>query len=450
MRIIKFIIENYKSLKGRNEFKPAGSNFILVGPNGAGKTSAGRALIDIVTKNLPAVPLTEGEQSGFIEYTFDNGQKIQCKLSEGDAKVEFISPEGLKINSPKELWKKLSGDAMAFDIDEFLAMQPKPRRELLEKIVGLDLSEFSKKEKELEEERRQANAAAKAAQARLKKYDPKLALLPLLDTTQTLDKIQEMQDAINNFKKVQDGIVEREKRYKENSELINNLEIQIREIQAKNIKISDDLKKGGDWLNDNSAPSEQEISDLKSTLSQADAIKEAHRLAAEEQEWGKLKFEADTIEAKIHILRTEKSEAIKIAKLPAEGLEFDENGGILIDGFPFEDGQVSASRKLIAAIQISTSMLGEIRYLHFDGAALDKANADKIMEWADKNDLQLCIERPLWEGGDKVKMEIQDKTKVKDIETKQTKKKTEKLNESIAETFGATAVETNPKKLPWE
>lgn len=55
-------------------------------------------------------------------------------------------------------------------------------------------------------------------------------------------------------------------------------------------------------------------------------------------------------------------------------------------------------------------MLGDIKYLHFDGAALDRTSADSILQWAEAHDLQLCLERPLWEGGDDLKMEIIDET----------------------------------------
>jgi hypothetical protein len=90
-------------------------------------------------------------------------------------------------------------------------------------------------------------------------------------------------------------------------------------------------------------------------------------------------------------------------------LEFGVDGGLTLDGLPFEDSQIATSRKIIAGIQIAMSMLGEIKYLHFDGAALDKASADHILKYAEDNGLQLCIERPIWEGG-ALKLEVYDET----------------------------------------
>jgi hypothetical protein len=92
-------------------------------------------------------------------------------------------------------------------------------------------------------------------------------------------------------------------------------------------------------------------------------------------------------------------------------------------------------------------MLGDIKYLHFDGAALDRQSADKILAWAEANDLQLCLERPLWEGGEDLKMEIIEHHEAK-AEKKEAKPapKAEPIAEPIAE-------KTEPKKpakaLPW-
>jgi hypothetical protein len=71
-----------------------------------------------------------------------------------------------------------------------------------------------------------------------------------------------------------------------------------------------------------------------------------------------------------------------------------------IDGLPFESNQIATSRKMIAALEIAERMLGDIRYLHFDASILDKQNAQKIIDWANERDLQLCLERALWDGGE--------------------------------------------------
>lgn len=401
MRLIKFIIQNYKSLSGDHKFEPQGSSFMLLAANGKGKTSAGAALIDLLTNNVPSKPITEGKNEGFMEFTFDNGQKIVGKLTPGaKPKIEFLSPEGLGIKTPKEVIQKLIGTGMDFNIDNFLSMAPKPRRELLEKIAGIDLSRFNLEEKELEEERRIKNAEAKAAEARVKPYDEKLAEKDVTDTAEAVVKLQEMIKVNDAVQKVKDGLVKREQRITEITEQIRLLQD---EIETKKSEIA----KGNEWLIENPGFTPEEVESQETIISQVDQIKEAKRLKEESQNRDKLLAEAKKIDDMIKELRNRKDAAIKAAKLPAEGLEFDtETDNLLLDGLPFESNQIAQSRKLIAAVQIAASMLGEIKYLHFDGAALDKSSADNILKWAEKNGLQLCLERPIWEGGDEVKMEI--------------------------------------------
>ena len=43
--------------------------------------------------------------------------------------------------------------------------------------------------------------------------------------------------------------------------------------------------------------------------------------------------------------------------------------------------------------------------MHFEASSLDKNSLKEVQEWADKNDLQLLIERAEFEGGD-IKYEI--------------------------------------------
>lgn len=401
MRIIKFIIENYKALKGKKEFEPKGSSFMLLAANGKGKTSAGRAIMDILTNNVPSKPVSDGENKGYVEFTFDDGKKLLAKFSEnGTTKLELLSPEGLKIATPKDVIRKLAGTGMDFSIDEFLSMAPKPRRELLEKIAGVDLTHFNQQEKELEEARRVANADAKAAEARVRPFDEKLAEKEVVDTTEAVARLKEMTEANAARQKVETGISQREARLEE-------IEKQIKALVEESQQKSEEIKKGQQWLEQNPGFSDAEIEGQEELISQSDAIREAKRMKAEKETFDEKKRRVETYDTQIKVIRKKKDDAIKAAKLPADGLAFDlDSDTLLIDGLPFESNQIAQSRKLIAAVQIAASMLGEIKYLHFDGAALDRASADKILEWAEKHDLQLCLERPLWEGGGEVKMEL--------------------------------------------
>src|SRR5690606_14717927 len=153
MTVLNFEIEKYKSLSGRHEIIPEGSNFFLVGSNAKGKTSAGRVLIDLLTKKNPSKPVTEGENEGYVEITFDDDSRLLAKYEDGKKpKLSFITSDGIKASTPKDFFEKMAGSGMTFNIDEFLKLSPKPKREMLEKIVGIDFTEINQKESDAMEE----------------------------------------------------------------------------------------------------------------------------------------------------------------------------------------------------------------------------------------------------------------------------------------------------------
>lgn len=425
MRIKKFIIENYKAIRGRKEFVPNGSSFFLLGGNGAGKTSAGHAIMDMLTRKLPAEPITDGENAGYMEFTMDNGAKLVGKFSDGKKPVlEFITPEGYNIGSPKELFSQLAGEGMDFNIDDFLKLQPKPLREKLEKIAGLDLSEITRREAEAFEERKLAKAQLRDQQGRVQPYDETLVTKEPVSAVAISEKIESLNTYANDWQKAKDGQLalarEIEKGHASIKTMEEELEAYIKHATEKIRNTSDLLKASEEtFAKQNAAfeamavPDQAVIDSLKSELSNVEktnqAIAEAKQLQKEFVFAQELETKVAKLELKVKAIREEKEAAIKASPIPAEGVSFSEDGDILIDGLPFADNQIATSRKIIAGLQIAASMMGDIKYIHFDGAALDRENADRVLEFAESKGLQLCIERPLWEGGE-LKFEIADHT----------------------------------------
>lgn len=445
MKIVKFSIENYKAIRGRKDFTPNGSSFFLVGGNGVGKTSAGHALIDLLTSKLPSKPITEGENAGYMEFILDDGSKLIAKFTEGKKPLlEFITPQGYGITSPKEIFQKLSGEGMDFSIDDFLKLQPKPLREKLEKIAGLNLSEINDREQKAFDERKLAKAQLADQRGRIQPYEMALVTKPLVSAVDLSNQIQELNRVANEYraqvalkdqlstnyeianKAIQTIAEEGKKRVDQEradlEEYIRKAEAKIAQMEQESAASIQQAVKNANELQDElaakvaevnalEAPDEAKITALQSQLEQVEktntAIVNAQRLHQEFTVATELEEKVNALEAKVKAIRDEKEKAIKASPIPAEGVTFSEDGDILIDGLPFKENQISTSRQIIAGIQIACSMLGDLKYLHFDGAALDKENADKVLEYAESKGLQLCIERPMWEGGE-LKFEVYD------------------------------------------
>lgn len=425
MKIQKFIIENYKAIRGRKELTPNGASFFLLGGNGVGKTSAGHALIDMLTRELPSQPITEGEKAGYIEFVMDNGAKLIGRFTEGKKPVlEFFTPEGYNVGSPKELFAQLSGEGMSFDIDDFLKLAPKPLREKLEKIAGLDLSEITQREAQAFDERKLAKAQLNDQRGRVQPYDINLVTKEPDSPVEISAKIQAITSDVNAYKKEQDkeanltaelakGNANITLMKQELDDYIKHAQLKIENVKSLVDQTASDLNKQTAFLKTLAEPDASQIEALNTQLSEVEktnqAIADAKRLHKEYEVTLQLETKVKGLEEKVASIREEKEIKIKASPIPAEGITFSDEGDILIDGLPFNENQIATSRKIIAGIQIACSMLGDIKYLHFDGAALDHENADRVLEYAEKNGLQLCIERPLWEGGE-LKFEISDHT----------------------------------------
>lgn len=427
MRIKKFVIENYKAIRGRKEFTPNGASFFLLGGNGVGKTSAGHAIIDMLTRKMPTEPVTDGENAGYLEFTMDNGAKLIGRFLDGQKPVmEFITSDGYNVGSPKELFTKLAGEGMEFNIDDFLKLAPKPLREKLEKIAGLDLTEINEREAKAFDDRKLAKAQLRDQQGRVQPYDVDLVTKEPVSAVDISEKIQALTAYANdyaNYQKGQETLAgEIAKGHAAIQTMQEELEAYIKHATEK-IKNSVDLiiaseeafKKNNADFQAMAIPDQAAIDALKTELSNVEktnqAITEAKQLHKEFVLAQELETKVAKLEQSVKAIREEKEAKIKASPIPAEGVTFSDTGDILIDGLPFQENQIAASRIIIAGIQIASSMLGDIKYLHFDGAALDKENADKVQEYAESKGLQLCIERPLWEGGE-LKFEIADHTAV--------------------------------------
>ena len=234
----------------------------------------------------------------------------------------------------------------------------------------------------------------------VRKVDEKLLEAELIDIKELSEKISQTNKRRVEIRQWKDSITR-------SREEIRRLEML---IKAENDKI----KEAESQLNDIDPVDEFELAVWEDNLSKADEknteIREAKRQKVINDQYDKAVEKLSKVEGQIKEVREEKEEAIKSKPLPADGMTFDPDGdGILLNDLPFEDEQVASSAKVIAALQIAAAQLGEVRYLHFDAAYLDKDNAFKVLTWAENNDLQLCMELPVWEP-EALKMEVYDLT----------------------------------------
>lgn len=400
MKIAKIKIENYKCLQGEHSFDPAGASFYLMGGNGKGKSSVGAALISILTKDLPKNPITTGEKAGYVEIHLTDGKKIYYKFSNEDGKesvsIELITADGITIKKPAEIFADLAGPGMSFNIDTFLSLAPKPRREMLEKLVKVDFTDLRTREAEAEQNRKVLKAKLRDQQAKVSPFDDALLTAEKINVAETSKQLNELMHKQTQVADLQNKV---------------DLKLsQIRSLEKQLEALKVDLSELGEQQKALGEVDMLEVAQLNDKLQKAEehnkAIDEAIQLKAEYDAAKDLERKVASAEQSVASIRENKMKLITENPLPADGLTFSEDGEtLLLNGLPFEDNQIAQSAKMIAALQIAHSMLGQIKFLHFDASILDKENALKVLEWAEQHDMQLALERALWDGGE-LKFEI--------------------------------------------
>lgn len=378
-----------------------GCSAIITGRNNCGKSSFLRSLPDRLRGEKPETILKHGETSGSAEWELTTGERFQWTFDGKKEKLVFISEKNIPQSVTKDLAKVFFPPV--FDVDEFLAAAPAKQKATLQKLTGIDFTEIDKLYKEAYEARTWANKKLAEEKAKFTLVDPDLPA----EETPVDDLVTELAgiDAHNQrYEYVKKGCLEKVAANDDRTTEIIRLQGLIKELQAKNEQVADEINKGESWMA--IADNQPKPATLKEQLTARIAeTKEVNKQIAEnnkakEQGERLKKAESNAAEADQDVKRieAEKLDVIKNASMP-DGFGFDDEG-ITYNGFAFNRNTLSSSAIYIAALKLAAIGLGDVKMLHFDASFLDKVSLGEIEAWAESQGLQLLIERPDYEAGD--------------------------------------------------
>lgn len=437
-KIKKITVSNLKAISQQTaDFN--GCTAIITGKNNAGKTSFLRGLFDRVRGTKADQPLKNGETAGFAEAELTTGEKLRWEFNDNGKgfkeKLTYITEKDIKTSLSTELRNRFLPET--FDVDSFLAAQPKKQRETLQKLAGLDFTDIDTRYKAAYELRTAANTRASDAKTLFDAAVVPDKVLPILQPE--LDKLQQEKTDVRaklnklyldnkaiNDKTRFDYSDENKKQLALNaiisksSEAYKELQLCGYEgqevpvfIQALNkltkqlviVDLSlqpDYIKKDGDFILIKEMPDDAEMIAVDTKISEATLT---NAKAQKYTDWLQLQTNktttttlANEADAKVQAIEKERSDLIKTSNMP-DGFTFTDDG-IAYNGLSFTREQLSSSGIYIAALKLASMNIGEIRTLHFDASFLDKNSLSEIEQWATANDLQLLIERPDFEGGE--------------------------------------------------
>jgi len=425
VKIVKILVKNLKAIK-EQELILDGCSVIVTAGNGKGKTTLLKSLFDRIKGEKNENILRTGESEGSQSIDFNDGNKLEWKVTDKTESFILTTKEGLKVKSIKQI-KELYFGNENFDINEFLELSSSKQAEKLMKVLNIDLTELESKYKEAYEKRKEANYEFDAL-TKNKVEKPLEVEKPEIESIkkQILDAKKENSKLMQEFEMECDKVTDKIDLYNsiqsEKSEIRikykNDYDSVIEFLKSSYFSDCFDREKAYQMIEELPEPDELsaypdfespkliDIEKLESKLN--GAYQELSKFELYEfqltqyNEWvekGKKARELkDSLDVEVKAIEKQKREILESANLP-EGFSFNESE-LLYNNYPLDKKSQSTSALYIAGLKLATINLGTLKTIHFEASALDKESLNSVYEYAKTKNLQLFIERPDFEGGE--------------------------------------------------
>lgn len=382
MRVIKLTAENVKRLSAV-EITPTGDLVIVSGRNGQGKTSVLDA-IWLALGGAPAGkatkrPIRDGADTASV--TVDLGDIRVTRAWAGDTSILTVAnADGAKYPRPQEMLNGLLG-RLSFDPLEFAQQPEKAQRETLLELIDFDPTAMDAKRADLYQQRTNIGRDGKQLEGQLKGLAVPAKDLPDVEVSagSIIAELQAAQEARSTRARL---TAERDQRLATATRLATEAE------QAHHDLINADAALEALPAED---PDVDAIHARLATVEQTNAaIRDARTFADVAKRHNEARIEYLRLGDAIDEIDAQKAQAVREAKMPIEGLGFDDSG-VTYNGVPF--GQASAAERLRVSLAMAMAMNPTIRVIRItDGSLLDSANMALIEEMAAAADFQVWCE----------------------------------------------------------
>lgn len=378
MRIVSLQSENVKRLSAV-EITPDGNVVIVGGENAQGKSSVLDSIAyalggkDLVCED----PIRHGERSA----------KIRCDLGEIVVTRTFTStggslkvtkPDGSSVPSPQTLLDSLVG-SLSFDPLEFSRMKSAEQSATLRKLVGIDTATIDAKRKAAYDARTLVNRDVKSLEAQVQAAhhfaDAPAAEVTISELSETYRKAVESNNKRSALAKTISDTADR----------IKTLKAEIERLETASSEA--DFEMAG--------IEPVEVAPIKAKIDSAESDNRKVRANAARAtlcaSLAKKVAEAKTHDSEIEKLDDLKTNLLKSAKFPVEGLTV-EDSGVMFNGVPFL--QSSSAEQLRVSLAMGLAMNPKLKVMLIrDGSLLDSKSLAIVAEMAKTADAQVWIER---------------------------------------------------------
>jgi DNA repair exonuclease SbcCD ATPase subunit len=404
MKIVELISENFKRLNAHVVMD--GKNVTVEGKNGVGKSSFIDAIwVALTGKDVPEQPIQQGKESAKIAVTVkgDDGSQfiVERKFLPSGASLAVKTNDGAKFSSPQKFLDQKLG-CISFDPFEFIQKQPREQKKFLMELLGIDLTEIDSTKKALLAQKDELGKQHQVLAEEIRKLPVVTEDGADLEEKSTEEAIAKFNEINRKRENVQKTKAHYESLKLEEAQLklqLENIKAEITELQAKYNDIAETRRNILVKI-DSYDPDTFVLPELSNLQAEIEAIN-THNEKVKQQKITRLKIEQlNSITAKgkakaeeLKKLEEERVNIIASAKMPIEGLSFSEEG-LLFEGLPFTEEQLSTAKLIEAGIKISMALNPNLRIMRIkDGSLLDSDTLAIIKKAAKDNDYQLFIER---------------------------------------------------------
>jgi predicted ATPase len=422
MKIVQLLVENFKKVRVV-EIRPDGKVIQLTGRNGQGKTSVLDALWFGLrgTKALPANKnsvVRRGSERAKVKVGTEDfviTRTIGSNSTAPTLEIEMLNGKK-RDRTPQDFLDELFGK-LTFDPQEFATMTPAEQVEELKKTakVDLDFEAIAEENAKDYDERLAVGREIKTLEGQLTAFQV-LDGLPKekLDEQAILDKLNQAGEANKRAQEVfqakqelgaeaarkgiarQNGLTFIDQSKEKIESLKKQLELakQALEVAREDQKRLEAEHKAAEQVFQ-AAPAGEPI-DVGALTTELQSAQRTNRAIDTRNQWEKVRAQLEAkrqqsaqINRQMEAREEKKTAALAKAKMPVEGLTFDERG-VKFNGIPLEN--LGEGEQLRVAAEIGMAANPKLRILCIRrGEALDEEGLKMLAELAAARDFQLWI-----------------------------------------------------------
>ena len=412
MTITELSIENVKRLQALRICPETGKPVVITGDNGQGKSSILDAIQLALTNDGLEDPIRHGAKRAVVKMKISGEDRtllIERVIRGGSQELKVTAEDSKPISSPQAFLNGLIG-SIAFDPLEFVRMKPKDQADALRKLIGVDVRPIDQRKKKHYDERTVVNRHVDNLRAQL-------AAIPELPS-----EVPDTEVSASEYVKKRDAVIAAQQDVTGTARVVGEIESSRAALVERIDKgrkllaqLEKDLEDTDRRLNDARATAQRSESNLAiqvqvdgtpealaSAIASVDAINAQVR---KKRERADLVRAIDDHEQKAKLLTdlqeecdAEKARLLSEAKMPIDGMEFDEYG-VRINSIRFDQLATGEQIKASAAIAMAANPGLKVVLIR-EGALVSQANMAALCKMAEERGYQVWIEKFLESAGD--------------------------------------------------